>query len=516
MKRFALPLTKSNLFLIAILILAFFLRAYNIKNNVMFQGDQGRDALIVSQIFKNQDPVFIGPMTSIGNMYLGPFYYYFMLPFLWLSYPSPLGPVYAVIAVSVATVYLLYQIGKKLFGQQSAVLATTFFALSANAIIYSRFSWNPNIAPFFGLLMFYFTYIAWQKDSRYWILVSLMFSVLIQLHYVTLLSAAGAGIILLIQIFEKIKLRENKDCWQKLIFSLTISLLVFLISLTPLILFDFKHDFLNSQAFVDILSSKESFELSRTNQQHGLAAVGQFLTLDLKNKASQVILETSFAVDTINHPLLYIITILTVSYFLKVWKKKEKIKPAELVLLAYLGSGILGIALYQHNVYLHYIAYLFPMVYLFYGLFFAKIKRFYSLLILIPFFIYFLLSNSTRYQLKSSGWTIADMQNTADQIYKRVKPDDKYNLVLLSESKDLYGMNYRYFLSTKDNEPLALANHHQADTLFIINEEKVEKEVWQLPIYEIVVFEEKNVAEIFQIKNGPEITVLRTEKTDYN
>ena len=77
--------TLERLFLLLILAVAIFLRFYNLKNTMMFQGDQGRDAMVVANIFKNLDPVFIGPVTSIGNMYLGPFYYYFMLPFLFLS-----------------------------------------------------------------------------------------------------------------------------------------------------------------------------------------------------------------------------------------------------------------------------------------------------------------------------------------------------------------------------------------------------------------------------------------------
>lgn len=69
---------------------AFFLRFYNLEDSQQFLGDQGRDAIVVSRMFVEKDPVFIGPITSVGDIYLGPLYYYFMLPFLWLSYPSPM------------------------------------------------------------------------------------------------------------------------------------------------------------------------------------------------------------------------------------------------------------------------------------------------------------------------------------------------------------------------------------------------------------------------------------------
>ena len=197
-------LSPLNILLLLILVVSIFLRFYNLKDSLMFQGDQGRDALVVANIFKNHDPVFIGPVTSIGNMYLGPFYYYFMLPFLRLTYPSPMGPVYAVAAVGVLTVILFYFLMRKIFDRHSVLLATIFLALSHTAVNLSRFSWNPNLAPFFSLLMFYFTYLAWKKDERYWLLVSAMFSVLIQLHYVTLLAGLGSGLIYLISLKEKV------------------------------------------------------------------------------------------------------------------------------------------------------------------------------------------------------------------------------------------------------------------------------------------------------------------------
>lgn len=490
----------KNLFLCLILLSAIFLRFYNLEDSLMFQGDQGRDALVVSSIFKDLDPVFIGPVTSIGNMYLGPFYYYFMLPFLFLSYPSPMGPVYGVAAVSVLTVFLFFKIVKKLFKDKVAYLATIFLTFSAGVVNLARFSWNPNLAPFFSLLMFYFTYLSWQKNSKYWILVALCFGILIQLHYVTLLAISGAGIVLLLQIFEKGK---NKD---KLTKHVLLAIAVFILTLTPLVLFDYKHDFLNTKSFANIFTKEESFNLEKKANRQQTSAIYKFLTLDLKDKASKIVFEPSFGVNKLNHPFLFVAMLASLLYL---FRKKFKLEKEELVLLAFLLPGIIGVSLYQHQVYEHYIAYLFPFVYIFYGLFFAKFKNKWLMLILfLPFLTFYMINNWSRYNLKDNGWKLSDLKKTSQEIYKRVLPNEKYNIVLLSESKDLYGMNYRYFLSTNENEPVKIEDHHLAQKLFIINEEKTEKNLLDSLIYEIVVFPDKNVVEVFQIENGPEITVL--------
>lgn len=497
-----------HLFLLLILILAIFIRFYNLRDSLMFQGDQGRDVLVVSRIFKDLDPVFIGPVTSIGNMYLGPFYYYFMLPFLFLTYPDPMGPVFAVAALSVLTVFLLFKITSKIFDRKTAYLATIFFTLSAGVVNLARFSWNPNIAPFFSLLMFYFTYLAWKKNVKYWLLVSVCFSLLIQLHYVTLLSISGAGIIFLLQLIEKIKLQKNDFLKKekKFLSNIALAILIFILSLTPLILFDLKHDLVNLKSFASILTEKESFNVERKPGREGFGVITKFISIDLKDRTSQVLFEASFAVNKINHPLMFVALILTAIYLIK---NRKKLSDGEIILLAYLVPGILGVSLYQHQVYEHYIAYLFPFVYMFYGLFFTKFKnKWLAAVLLTPFLIYFIASNAQRYSIKSNSWTIDDMKRTSEEIYKRVSPGDKYNIALISESKEYFGMNYRYFLSTYENKPVAMEDHHIANKLFIIDEKKNGDNVLSSPIYEIVVFPNRDKAEKFQIENGPEISIV--------
>lgn len=83
---------KKNWLLISILIIGAFLRLYKIDGYMTFLGDEGRDVIIVRNLLVNADPILIGPGTSVGGMYLGPLYYYFMAPFLLLANFSPVGP----------------------------------------------------------------------------------------------------------------------------------------------------------------------------------------------------------------------------------------------------------------------------------------------------------------------------------------------------------------------------------------------------------------------------------------
>jgi hypothetical protein len=70
-------------------------------------------------------------------------------------------------------------------------------------------------------------------------------------------------------------------------------------------------------------------------------------------------------------------------------------------------------------------------------------------------------------------------------------------------------MNYRYFLTTTSNPPLTMEHFGEVETLFIIDEQQIEKDVTNLPIYEIVVFPNHTPSEVYSVPGGPKITVLR-------
>ena len=75
-----------------------------------FLGDEGRDVLVVKRILVDHKFTLLGPATSIGNMYLGPLYYYLMIIPMALSCLNPLGPAMKVALFGVITVFFVYKI----------------------------------------------------------------------------------------------------------------------------------------------------------------------------------------------------------------------------------------------------------------------------------------------------------------------------------------------------------------------------------------------------------------------
>src|SRR3989337_4444345 len=122
-------LPKIEVLLLSVLILtAIFFRFWQIRDYVVFLGDEGRDMIVMRNIFVNADIPFLGPSASVGGFFLGPVYYWMAAPFLWLSNYDPVGPAYFVAMVGVLTVFLLFKFLKETVGVWPAFFASILYA----------------------------------------------------------------------------------------------------------------------------------------------------------------------------------------------------------------------------------------------------------------------------------------------------------------------------------------------------------------------------------------------------
>ncbi len=243
-------LKNKYLWLILLLfIIGIFLRLYRFGENVMFLGDQGRDATIIKRIVTFEHFPAIGPTTSIGGVFTGPFFYFLVAPFLPLFHFNPAGLAFASFFLSIIGLVIAFFILKKKEGLTVAVIFCVLVIFSSVQIDFSRFSWNPNLLPVFSFITLYYLYKLTQKTSVIdAILLGMFLSFSIQLHYL-----AGFLFLPLIFIFFEFLFRSrNKMAY---IIKYVFAGLRFIIFSSPLIIFDLKHHFLNSENFIKVFTN---------------------------------------------------------------------------------------------------------------------------------------------------------------------------------------------------------------------------------------------------------------------
>jgi len=225
--------------IISIIVLGGYLRLYRIADYLTFLGDEGRDVLIVKRMIVDGKWTLLGPTASVGGFYMGPIYYYFMLPFLWAARLDPVGPAIMVALFGVATIFLLYKLCSEYIGRFAGLVAASLYAVSPLVIAYSRSSWNPNIVPFFSTLLIYCCLkLVEQKKVLYSLLIGVILGIGVQLHYTFLFLFPV--VILWILLY-------GRPYFFK---SLLYGFIGFILGFAPFLAFEFRHEFTNSRGIL--------------------------------------------------------------------------------------------------------------------------------------------------------------------------------------------------------------------------------------------------------------------------
>jgi 4-amino-4-deoxy-L-arabinose transferase-like glycosyltransferase len=341
---------KEFLILVGILVLASILRFYRLPVYLTFLGDEGRDAIVVRRLLLFADPILVGPGTSIGNMYLGPLYYYFMAPWLWLWGFSPVGPAFGVAILGVITVFLVWFIARDWFGKTAAIIASLLYAISPVVIIYSKSSWNPNIMPFFALLSVYSVWRAWWGKSYRWYLVTAVcFAFVMQSHYLGLLLMPVLGIFWILALY---KSKSKKS------FAINSALAagIFAFLMSPLVIFDGRHGWRNFEALKKFFFERQTTVSAKPwNSFPKLLPLAEQIVTRLVAAKNHIV--GYFVLAALFVPLFWLI-----KYFKKIFTRKDL--SAFLILYLWFGFALVGFGLYKQEIYDHYFGFIFPVPFL--------------------------------------------------------------------------------------------------------------------------------------------------------
>ncbi len=492
------------LFFLFFLVVGTFLRFYRIRQTMQFLGDQGRDALIARGILIEKDPAFIGPVTSVGNMYLGPFYYYFMVFPLMLTYPDPIGPVLAVAFVGCITLALIYLLGKDLVGKNTAMLAMGLYAVSPVVIENVRFSWNPNIVPFFALLTLWCLHKTLQGKYFYWAWIGLLAAVLSQLHYLTLILIGGAG---LVWIYELITMIKAKKLDKQFLVSTGIAIVIFLFSLAPILIYDIKHEFLNTKAFTSFFTGSE--DVAKTSHFRRLSDISAvfyaWIALALRNLFEIFGIKIQSSAALISFILL--LYIIAKTYLFD--RSEAQHRAGKVLLLSMFSVCVLVLAFYKASIFDHYLGFVYPTAILLLATFLMRLWKSIFLKPLVVGIVLVLVFVSLQ---KYPGQHILGMNvdvfwQTAREIEIRVTPGESYDILLLAQNNDFLGMNYRYFLTTGKQKPATEEEVHSFKKLFVIDEKHQENPL-DTPQYKVAIWPNRTITDSFEIPNGPRVVVL--------
>src|SRR5260221_139213 len=123
-----------NLLLI-ILCLAVFLRLFRIETFLGFGHDEDLASWIVKDVVADHHLRLIGQETSINGLFIGPIFYYFLMPFYMLFNMDPIGAVIPVTLVAVLTTLSIYLCFSKFFSSKVGLFGSLLYGGSIGFVL---------------------------------------------------------------------------------------------------------------------------------------------------------------------------------------------------------------------------------------------------------------------------------------------------------------------------------------------------------------------------------------------
>lgn len=225
-------MTKKLLILIFFLGLA--LRFLFFPNNIYFGFDAARDAFTALDILHGHLKL-LGPPTSYEGLFHGVLYDYILVPIYFISQGAPEGLAIFLRIANVLGIILIFYLARILFNQKIALVSAILLAFSFEQTQFSIYMGNPSLATltvpliYLGLALVIFLKKNWGLP-----LAAFALGISIQFEFALFYLILPFVLLLIVyrNEFKKIPLKE-----------LSLSLLVFLASISTFILAELKFNF---------------------------------------------------------------------------------------------------------------------------------------------------------------------------------------------------------------------------------------------------------------------------------
>ncbi len=218
------------------LLLGLFVRSYQFADRFSYAHDNDLASWIIKDIVFDHHLRLIGQLTSSPGIFIGPIYYYLLIPFYALAHWDPIGSVWFSVIIGGLAIASVYYVFNRLYGRLPASVGSLIYAVSWSIAGTER-EVVPTTPVFLWTIWFYYTInLLFQGKSRgilyAFILAALVWDINLALGLVFPL--------VLIALLVRHRRFVRRDFLVPAVSALVLSL--------PLILFEVRHGFSQTRA----------------------------------------------------------------------------------------------------------------------------------------------------------------------------------------------------------------------------------------------------------------------------
>lgn len=481
-------LIKNNWLILAIILAGAYLRFANISSLTTFSGDQGFDFPIIKKIVTEGDFTLlgpkIGPYNTLGHLYLGPAYYYILAPALLIWGLDPLGPAILTAALSVLTIFLIYEFSKRYLNGAIGILAAALYATNPFLISQSRAPSNPHLMPFFSMT-FFLALLESTKEAKakeasiIWpAILGISFGILFQLHY---LAVALLPLFVLFLIRRKIK-------------NLIVALLFIFLTVLPQIIFELTHQYFVTNLFIRQMELGNNVSSSARVLDKIASSYAQLSTIFFSSGVLTGFLSAAAVISI----LIYIV--------------KDKTHRFTLSVLMFSALlAVILVSLYSGSVESHYFASIYPAVVILAAsslyFVFNLTKNLIIRTVIILFVAQLAVSGISGINLKQDhgytmpdGWNLVGQRKAARIIAQDAKNSNNFNIASKLDG-DTRAMPVRYLADVYGVKANKVESYPDANVIYLLSRDDSEA-VKGYTVWEISSFRPFEIGNKWEIQNG--------------
>ena len=238
---------KSPLFyLILIVIIATGLRLFRLSDYFYYAHDNDLAAWMVKDIVKNGHLRLIGQETSTAGIFIGPFFYYLMIPFFLLTNLDPIGITYSGIILGIVTTLSFFYVFYSTHNKKVAFIATIIYATSQYLVFNDK-----EIVP----TMFVYLWTVWYYFAIKKLLDGKKIGYIVSGILISFIWHINFALVLLLPLIPVAILMSGKKLNYRYILY---GLLAIIPMSIPLLLFEFRHGFMQINALITSLTTTQS------------------------------------------------------------------------------------------------------------------------------------------------------------------------------------------------------------------------------------------------------------------
>lgn len=314
------------LYLLLIFIIVLISAWPMINGTIDFHTDIARDFLLLEDVYYNKNITLIGPRSGgIPGVFHGPLWLYINLPAYIIGGGNPVVVGWFWILLFIVSIAIVYYVSSKMFDRITAIFGSLLFASSTGSSVYAFF--NPAGAVLLSPLFMYLLWVYINKPQIK-ILTLCMFVlgclIQFQMAFGFPILAISLPIVFYI-ILKKVNLKIEK-------IKHLLAICIILIPLSSYLIFDLRHDFLQTKSAINFLTGVEN-----------TGKVEMSLNDFVMKRVNILISDTPGMIGG----NVYLITLLVVFAFISIFvygiKKFDLKNPYVLLALIYFGYWIVTI-----------------------------------------------------------------------------------------------------------------------------------------------------------------------------